>query len=243
MRAIIAIPARYASTRLPGKPLLKETGKFLIQHVYEQATKASCADRVIVATDDTRVFEAVRSFDGEAKMTSPDHQSGTDRVAEAVYGLEADVVVNVQGDEPDILPAMIDLAANMIAEDESVPMATLGKRLTDPEEHADPNLVKVVIDKFGKALYFSRARIPYHRDRPPAETSFLKHIGLYAYRPGFLQEFVQLPASWLEEVEKLEQLRALENGFTIKVAITEHDSIGVDTPEDYQRFVASFQGR
>ena len=241
MQTIVAIPARYASTRLPGKPLLRETGKFLIQHVYEQASRASCADRVLVATDDSRIFEAVQSFGGEVRMTSPEHQSGTDRVAEAVYELPADIVVNVQGDEPDISPAVIDLVANSLLEDPSIPMATLGKRLSDPDEQADPNLVKVVIDRSGKALYFSRAPIPYHRDRPPSETSFLKHIGLYAYRRGFLHRFVQFPPSPLEQIERLEQLRALENGFAIKVAITEHDCIGVDTPEDYAKFVAKFR--
>lgn len=243
MKTAIVIPARYASSRLPAKPLLKETGKYLIQHVYEQAVR-SRASAVIVATDDQRIFKAVLEFGGNVVMTRHDHPNGTDRVAEVARKLDADIVVNLQGDEPQIDPAVLDLLPRLLAEDSQADMATLAVPLTSVEAWRDPNCVKVVCDQQGRAMYFSRGPIPFVRDGVPDFTlpgQFLQHLGLYAYRRSFLLQLAQMAPTPLEEMEKLEQLRVLAHGKTIKVGIVSHAGRGVDTPEDYQRFVASFQ--
>jgi 3-deoxy-manno-octulosonate cytidylyltransferase (CMP-KDO synthetase) len=238
MKTAIVIPARYASSRLPAKPLLRETGKYLIQHVYERACESS-ADAVIVATDDARIFDAVKSFGGNVVMTRADHPSGTDRVAEVAEKLDADVIVNVQGDEPMIEPSTLDMLARLLEKDRAAPMATLATPIRALEQWRDPNCVKVVCDKEGRALYFSRSPIPYVRDGEPnfATGRFLQHLGLYAYRRRFLLELAQLPPEPLEETEKLEQLRVLALGQRIQVGVVAHAHRGVDTPADYQRFV------
>jgi len=242
MQIYVVIPARYQSTRLPGKPLLKETGKYLVQHVYERAAAATKISRVIVATDDRRIFEAVQAFGGNAAMTSAEHASGTDRIAEVAraFGDDADAYINVQGDEPEIEPAMIDAAAELLA-DKRADISTLAVRSSDRERFLNPNTVKVVLDGEGFALYFSRSPLPGAKklgERITApDFSFLAHVGLYGYRRDFLLTFAEWPRSPLEEIESLEQLRALEHGCRIKVGIAQHEPAGVDTPEDYRRFV------
>lgn len=243
MTAIAVIPARYASTRLPAKPLLRETGKYLIEHVYERIGGAKRIDRRIVATDDERIAAAVRSFGGEALMTRADHESGTDRIAEVVRGLaaaESQIVLNVQGDEPEIEPGYLDRLVERLERDAECPMATLACRFPAEADPGDPNAVKVVVNRSGRALYFSRARIPYRRDDRAAgdRNAYLLHIGVYAYRRAFLLEFAGWPASALESIEKLEQLRALEHGAPLAVEIVARASRGIDTPEDYAAFVA-----
>lgn len=231
------IPARYASTRLPGKPLLEIAGKPMIQHVYERAQKAELVNRVIVATDDRRILDAVKGFGGEVVMTSDAHRSGTDRLAEVAAALESDIIVNVQGDEPLIDPAMIDEAIRPLMEDSSIVMGSLKAEIRDEAELNNPNLVKVVVDRNDFALYFSRYPIPYFRDTAPLSllTGHFKHIGLYVYRRDFLLEYAGMPQTPLEEAEKLEQLRALENGYRIKVPTTRLQSLGVDTEDDLER--------
>ena len=238
MKTAIIIPARYASSRLPAKPLLRETGKYLIQHVYERACKSK-ANIIIVATDDERIADAVKSFGGDVVMTREDHPSGTDRVAEVAAKLDADVILNVQGDEPMIEPAMLDMLARLLEEDHEAQMATLAVPITTVEQWRDPNCVKVVCDKRGRALYFSRSPIPFVRDGEPNFVSqrFLQHLGLYAYRRHFLMELATLPPEPLEEIEKLEQLRVLALGHRIHVGVVDSAHRGVDTPADYQRFV------
>ncbi|MBM3995835.1 MAG: 3-deoxy-manno-octulosonate cytidylyltransferase [Planctomycetes bacterium] len=240
MRTAIVIPARFASTRLPGKPLLRDTGKYLIQHVYEQACRSK-ADAVIVATDDVRIANAVRSFGGRVAMTRDDHPSGTDRVAEVAASLEADIIVNVQGDEPMIEAASLDLLASLLTTNETAPMATLATPIGSIDLWRDPNCVKVVCDEQGNALYFSRSPIPYVRDGEPnfASGRFQQHLGLYAYRRSFLMQLAKLPPTPLEQLEKLEQLRVLAHGYRIQVGTVAHAHRGVDTPEDYRRFVES----
>lgn len=244
MRVAVVIPARYASTRLPGKPLLRATGKYLVQHVYEQAAAARCAAEVVVATDDDRIRAAVLSFGGRVVMTSPDHPSGTDRAAELAAGLTADVVVNVQGDEPQVDPAAIDLLAGLMA-DGTADMATLAVPLPDRESYLSPNVVKVVSDDAGRALYFSRSPIPFVRDGEPdfaaRPARFLQHLGLYAYRRAFLLRLAATPPHPLEEAEKLEQLRVLGTGGTIRLGLVEHAHRGVDTPADYDAFVRAYR--
>lgn len=230
------IPARHASTRLPGKPLLDIAGKPMIQRVYERAKEAELVDRVIVATDDKRILEVVKHFGGEAVMTSASHRSGTDRLAEVAEGLESDIIVNVQGDEPLIEPGMIDEAIRPLMEDSSIVMGSLKAEIRDERELNNPNVVKVVVDRNDFALYFSRYPIPYLRDEPLSLlTGRFKHIGLYVYRREFLLRYAGMPQTPLEEAEKLEQLRALENGYRIKVPTTRFQSIGVDTEEDLER--------
>jgi 3-deoxy-manno-octulosonate cytidylyltransferase (CMP-KDO synthetase) len=242
MKTAIIIPARYASSRLPAKPLLCETGKYLIQHVYERACESS-AEIAIVATDDRRIFDAVQSFGGQVAMTRDDHPSGTDRVAEVAAKLDADIIVNLQGDEPMIEPATLDLVANLLDDDRDAVMATLAVPITTNEQWRDPNCVKVVCDSRGRALYFSRSPIPFVRDGEPDFTSgrFLQHLGLYAYRRDFLLKLAQLPPEPLEVTEKLEQLRVLALGYRILVGVVPHAHRGVDTPADYQRFVEHFR--
>ncbi|MHC4564096.1 MAG: 3-deoxy-manno-octulosonate cytidylyltransferase [Planctomycetota bacterium] len=238
MSTIAIIPARYGSTRLEGKMLLAETGKPLIQHVVEAVATAERIDRIVVATDDERIAEAVHQFGGEAVMTSVDCASGTDRIAEAaeLLGLGEDsIVTNVQGDEPEMPGESIDRLVELIGSAD-VPMATLATPLPAAEAD-DPNKVKVVCDATGRAMYFSRSRIPHDRDAAGFD-GYLLHLGIYAYRVGFLKQFAALPPSLAEQVEKLEQLRALENGYAIAVAVVDHAASGIDTPEDYAAFVA-----
>lgn len=233
MKKIVVIPARYESKRLPGKPLLEVSGKSLIQLVYERANESRLKDRVIIATDDQRILDAASSFGAEAIMTSPSCKSGTDRVFEAVKDTDFDLIINVQGDEPFIRPDMIDLLFSVM-ESESLDVATLCAPVAADNEYADPNTVKVVLDKNGFALYFSRSPIPYLRNGN-ARPVLYKHIGIYGFQRDFLKQFVSLQKSRLEETESLEQLRILENGYRIKVLTTHYDGFGIDTREDLQR--------
>jgi 3-deoxy-manno-octulosonate cytidylyltransferase (CMP-KDO synthetase) len=257
MKAIVVIPARYGSTRLPGKPLLDIHGKHLIQYVYENARKARLSEKVIVATDDKRVFDAVRAFDGNVVLTSPEHPSGTDRIAEVVKNMSVEVVVNLQGDEPMIRPDMIDDVITILFEDKRAHMGTLVKRIDDIADVMNPNVVKAVFDKEGFAMYFSRSPIPFYRDQFAINPSnkdesdkevvfqfsclsdgnyrFFKHIGIYSYRKEVLLQLTEIPPTGLENAEKLEQLRALQNGFKIKIKETVYDTVGVDTEEDLIR--------
>ncbi len=245
MKTAIVIPARYGSHRLPGKPLLRQTGKYLIQHVHERARAARRAGQVIVATDDPRIVAAVEGFGGTAVLTRRDHASGTDRVAEVAQQLDADVVVNLQGDEPLIDPAALDLLPDLLRRDPGADMATLAVPIASAEQWHDPNCVKVVCDAAGRALYFSRSPIPYVRDGQPdfaaRPARFLQHLGLYAYRRAFLLQLARLPPHPLEEVEKLEQLRVLALGQRIHVGVVPHAARGVDTFEDYQHFVRTYR--
>lgn len=237
-RIVGMIPARFASTRLPGKPLLDIHGKPMIQHVYERSKMASCLDRLVVATDDVRILEAVSGFGGECVLTRSDHASGTDRLAEAgdLCGLSpADIVVNIQGDEPLVYPRMIEVLVDALTESPGRSMATLGFFSQSEREYLDPNVVKVVVDGQWKALYFSRSAIPYRRDGSGKPLRFLKHLGFYAYRLAFLKEYTLFPPSPLEQTEKLEQLRALEHGHSIQVALSPVETMGIDTPEDLKR--------
>ncbi|HEX7009142.1 MAG TPA: 3-deoxy-manno-octulosonate cytidylyltransferase [Phycisphaeraceae bacterium] len=242
--AIAIIPARYASTRLPGKPLLARTGKPLIQHVVERVRQARSIQRVLVATDDARIAEAVRAFGGEAVMTRPDHPNGTSRLAEVAAALpeeQASLIVNVQGDEPEIEPGVIDELVAGLAADPEAPMATLASEFADGEDPANPNIVKLVVDQRGRALYFSRSLIPFDRDARGVRP--LKHPGLYAYRRWFLLRYVTLPPTPLEQAEQLEQLRALEHGYPIAVIRTRVSHHGIDTPEQYAAFVERHQAQ
>ena len=237
------IPARFASTRLPGKPLIDLDGLSMIERVVRQALQANLA-RVVVATDDERIRQHVRDFGGEAVLTRPDHPSGTDRLWEAFQqlGAPADVhcIVNIQGDEPFIHPAQINVLADLFASPATAPdIATLVKPVVSKEELFSPHLPKVVLNQRGEALYFSRHPLPYQRQRPKAEWlahhRYLRHLGLYAYRPAVLQQLTRLPVLPLEAVESLEQLRWLEAGFQIRCVETELDAFGIDTPEDVER--------
>lgn len=236
MRLVALIPARYGSTRFPGKPLAPILGKPLIQWVYEQARKVAGLDGLWVATDDARIMECVEGFGGQALMTREDHLSGSDRLAEAaaLLGLAPeDIVVNIQGDQPLFPPLLISHMTFKFSLDCSAVLVTPVRRETDRQVAADPNVVKAVFDHRGRALYFSRSPIPFWRDGN--KPYFFKHIGIYAYRAGFLKEFVSLfPGRW-EEAEKLEQLRALEYGYPIHIVETTEDTLEVDTPEDLQR--------
>ena len=247
MSAIVVIPARYASTRFPGKPLALLKGIPVIQHVYQNSLQAKRASEVIVATDSETIFERVLSFGGRAVMTSPDHASGTDRIAEAARSFDYDIIVNVQGDEPLTRPQMIDDVIAVL-DDKKASIGTLAKKIIDRREIFDPNVVKVVFDEKGFAFYFSRAPVPYHRDlfgstaQPFGSMDFgtsglfmFKHIGIYSYRKDVLATLSGLSPSRLELIEMLEQLRAVENGFLIKVKETFSETFGVDTPEDLER--------
>ncbi|MBI2920358.1 MAG: 3-deoxy-manno-octulosonate cytidylyltransferase [Planctomycetes bacterium] len=237
-RAAAVIPARFAAQRLPGKPLLAETGKTLIQHVWEQARQARSLSRVIVATDDARILDAVKGFRGEAAMTRADHPSGTDRIAEVAAGIPEEIIVNVQGDEPEVDPAAID-ALVALARATDAPVATLACEF-DRADPSDPAKVKVVRDRAGYALYFSRSLIPHPRGEGAKP---LLHVGMYAYRREFLLKFPTLAPTPLERAEKLEQLRVLEHGFRIAVGITGVGPGGIDTPEDYKAFVKRYADR
>ncbi|HWE40406.1 MAG TPA: 3-deoxy-manno-octulosonate cytidylyltransferase [Isosphaeraceae bacterium] len=245
MEIVAVIPARFASTRLPGKPLLADTGRPLIQHVVEAARRSARIGRILVATDDDRVACAVREFGGEAVLTRADHPSGTDRVAEVAATLPtARIVVNLQGDEPEVSGAALDLVVQLLDDDPDAPMATLATPIRSERDYRDPSCVKVVRSRSGRALYFSRSPIPHHRDGLPADAPpALLHLGLYAYRRDFLLSLAKLPPSPLELAEKLEQLRVLEAGFPIAVGLVDEPSVGIDTPDDYRRFVARWHAR
>lgn len=266
MSAIAIIPSRYGSTRFPGKPLYPLSGKPIIQHVYKRVNEAKLVTDVFVATDSRLIYDVVEGFGGKAIMTSKNHKSGTDRIAEAVLKLQdasaidkrmwdTDIIVNVQGDEPLIQPEMVDDVIRLM-EDKRASIGTLAKKIEDIGEITDPNSVKVVFNAEGFALYFSRSPIPYHRDDQELRVKsygvkekklltpnsklqtpnfYFKHIGIYAYRRDVLLHFSKLPPTFLEKIEKLEQLRALENGFTVKVKETVLETIGVDTPADLER--------
>jgi len=238
VKIVVCIPARYASTRFPAKVLAKDTGKYLIQHTWEQACKAKLPVRVVIAADDEKIVRAAKEFGAECVLTSTKHNSGTDRIAEAVGRSDADIVINVQGDEPWIDPGHIDLLARMMLDNPQAEMATLAAPFAAHEQIADPNVVKVVVGTGGKAIYFSRSVIPYDRDRAGVGDagSYLRHLGIYAYRRDFLLTITSLPQTPLEKLEKLEQLRALENGYTILVGKVEHTCEGIDTPEQYAAF-------
>ncbi len=260
MKVIAVIPARYSSTRFAGKVLAKDTGKFLIQHTYEQACMAKLPEKVIIATDDEKVVAAAKEFGAECILTSPDHQSGTDRIAEAVgiladsgqriadskelhakrYTLNADdIVINLQGDEPEIDPDNIDYLAKLLMQYPDCPMATLSADFQSAEQVADPNIVKVIIGRNHRAIYFSRAPIPYDREKSGVGEvgQYQRHIGIYAYRKDFLLEITSLPQPPLEKIEKLEQLRAIEHGYPILVGKVQHTCDGIDTPKQYAEFV------
>ncbi len=242
MKILVCIPARYGSTRFAGKVLAKDTGKFLIQHTYEQACLAKLPEKVIIAADDQRIVDAAKSFGAEYILTSVEHKSGTDRIAEAVADIDVDIVVNLQADEPEIDPDNIDYVARLLIDNPDYPMATLAAELQSPELLANPNVVKVIIDHDNKATHFSRAAIPYNIVRPGlGETQqHLRHLGIYAYRKEFLLKFTALPQTPLEKIEKLEQLRAIENGIAIIVGKVKHTCDGIDTPEQYAEFVKRY---
>jgi 3-deoxy-manno-octulosonate cytidylyltransferase (CMP-KDO synthetase) len=239
------IPARFASSRFPGKALASVAGKPMLQHVYERASQARYLTSLIIATDDDRIFDAARAFGARVRMTRDDHASGTDRAAEIASAENCDIVVNIQGDEPLIDPDAIDAAILPMAHDSEIQMATLKKRIEDPTEISNPNVVKVVTDLNGDAIYFSRSPIPYYRDGA-ASGPYYKHIGLYLYQRDFLLGYSALPVGPLEQAERLEQLRALESGLRIRVVETDYESLGVDTPQDLERvetlFAASIEG-
>ena len=258
MKVLVCIPARYGSTRFKGKVLARDTGKFLIQHVYEQACHAKLPQKVIIAADDKRIANAAESFGAECIMTSKGCKSGTDRIAEAVKNIDAEIIVNLQADEPEIDPANIDAVAQLLIDNPDYPMSTLVAEFKNTEQIADPNIVKVIItsherrvtpvrrsfseggsDEPARAIYFSRSPIPYDRKQGgigPVK-SYLRHIGIYAYRKEFLLKLTALPQTPLEKIEKLEQLRAIENGFWILVGKVKHTSDGIDTPQQYSQFV------
>ena len=237
MKILGIIPARFAATRFPGKPLALIAGKPLIQHVVEQCQQAKSLSEVIVATDDTRIWEVAQNF-CRVEMTLPNHPSGSDRIAEVAERISGDAIVNIQGDEPLIDPAVIDAVADALAQNE---MSTAASRIKNPAELDNPNVVKVVVNAAGRALYFSRRTIPYLREAASGSKSeqlaafaFLKHLGIYGYRRETLLRLVKYPVSPLENAEKLEQLRALENGIPIAVVQVNYDSVGVDAPEDVE---------
>lgn len=251
MKISAIIPARYGSTRFEGKPLVDILGKPMIQWVYEGVCQSKLVDEVIVATDDHRILETVQKFGGRVMMTSPDHPAGTDRVAEVARKLRSEIIVNVQGDEPLIKGFIIDKAIRPLLKDESLDMSTLMTRIEDVKDWLNPNQGKVVVDQKGFALYFSRSPIPFPRDlnmeqilRNPVEKRGIfskrvfKTIGLYVYRRAFLLRLAKMKPTPLEKIEKLEQLRVLENGYKIKVVPVDYEPIGVDTPEDLQKVIA-----
>jgi 3-deoxy-manno-octulosonate cytidylyltransferase (CMP-KDO synthetase) len=232
IRTVAVIPARYASSRLPGKPLADLAGRPMIEHVCTRAAETRGIDAVVVATDDQRIVDAVERFGGVARLTRPDHRTGTDRIAEVASALPCDIVINVQGDLPLIEPGMIAEVLDPLVSDPSVRMSTLRQPIARIEDELNPHVVKVVVDRAGDALYFSRSPIPFRRH---AGAVTWKHIGLYGFRRDFLLEFAALPQTPLEQTESLEQLRALEHGFRIRTVATRYESVEVDTPEDLER--------
>ena len=236
LTVVVVIPARYGSTRLPGKPLVSLAGQPMIQRVYERAKAAQRVNRVIVATDDDRILQAVQAFGGEARMTRPDHRTGTERVAEVAAHETGDVFVNVQGDEPLLDPTAVDTAVGALLDDPQSSIATVATPIKTPADIMDPNVCKVVLDFDENALYFSRAPIPWVRDTAThIQVRHLKHLGLYVFRRDALLEYPTLPQGELERIEQLEQLRWLENGWKIRVAEVEHDAVSVDVPDDIPR--------
>jgi len=232
------VPARFASTRFPGKIIVPLAGKPLVMHAYERAQRATLVDETLIAADDPAIAEAVAPYGACLVMTRPDHPSGTDRIAEVAEGHPAEIIVNVQGDEALIDPATVDAAVQALLDHPEAVMSTARHRITDPELIADPNAVKVVCDAAGRALYFSRSPIPHIRDaadREAGNTCYWQHVGLYVYRRDFLLRYAKMPQTPLEKLEKLEQLRVLENGFGIAVVDTEYRGVGVDTPADLER--------
>jgi 3-deoxy-manno-octulosonate cytidylyltransferase (CMP-KDO synthetase) len=237
-QVVAIIPARYDATRLPGKPLADIAGRPMVEHVYRRTASAPGVDAVVVATDDERIAAAVRAFGGVAMMTGASHRTGTDRIAEVAAALPCEIVVNVQGDEPLIEPEMIEGVIAPLVADPMLEMSTVCVAISDRSDYTNPNVVKVVKDRAGRALYFSRSPIPHFRSDPGSripDPGPFKHLGLYGYRRTFLLKFATLPQSPLELAESLEQLRALEHGYRIQTVETRHDSIGVDTPEDLER--------
>jgi 3-deoxy-manno-octulosonate cytidylyltransferase (CMP-KDO synthetase) len=234
------IPARYASSRFPGKALARIASKTMLQHVWERVSQARYLTSTVIATDDERIMEVARSFGARVRMTRADHLSGTDRVAEVASAEEAQLVVNIQGDEPLIDPTAIDAAILPLAHDPEIVMGTLKKKIEDRREIGDPNVVKVVTDRDGDAIYFSRLPVPFYRGGEGPAPDYYKHIGLYVYQRDFLLGYSGLPVGPLERAERLEQLRALENGFRIRVVETEYESLGVDTQEDLDRVTQLF---
>lgn len=235
-KVLVVVPARYASSRFPGKPLAPIAGRPMLQHVLERVRRAQKVSRVVVATDDARIQKAVADFGGEAVMTRADHASGTDRVAEVAVHVPAEIYVNVQGDEPLIDPGTVDALVEAMTEDDSVRIATPCALIEKPEDIMDPNIVKVVRDFDGNALYFSRAPIPWVRDRDESVAAqHWKHLGLYAFRRDALLDFPTLPPGELERLEQLEQLRWLENDYRIRVVETDYDAVSVDVPSDVER--------
>jgi len=240
---VIVIPARYGSTRLPAKPLVPLAGKPMIQRVYERAKLAKSAGRVIVATDDDRILNAVQDFGGEARMTRTDHRTGTERIAEVAAHVEGEIFVNVQGDEPLLDPAAVDAAVAALLEEPAAAISTVAVPIRTPADIMDPNVVKTVLDFDDNALYFSRAPIPWVRDSAhKIHARHLKHLGLYVFQRDALLEYPTLPQGELERLEQLEQLRWLENGWKIRVAEVEHDAVSVDVPEDVARVERLLQG-
>jgi len=265
VKVIAVIPARYSSTRLAGKVLAKDTGKFLIQHTYEQACKAKLPEKVIIAADDEKIVAAAKSFGADCVLTSVEHKSGTDRIAEAVAELDADIVVNIQADEPEIDPAYIDKVAQLLVDNPDYPMSTLAAPIKTAADVANPNIVKVIVSScvvrdasceentqyskrntqndVAQAIYFSRSVIPYDRQKEGIGelNLYLRHLGIYAYRKDFLLKITKQPQTPLEKIEKLEQLRAIENGYGILVGKVEHTTDGIDTPEQYTEFVKRYK--
>ncbi len=244
MKVLGVIPARWASTRFEGKMLALLEGRPLIEHVWRQAKKSQVLEDVLIACDDQRILKVAKSFGANAVMTAQDHESGTDRIAEAVAKINVDVIVNVQGDEPLIDPQVIDGLAKVLLKDSQLVMATVIKRIENENDLNNPNVVKALVDCAQNALYFSRSAIPYNRgNKSFKECVYYKHIGLYAYRKDFLIGFKNLPFSKLEVTEKLEQLRVLDAGYKIRTIETHHESIGVDTPEDLERVRHLMKGK
>ncbi len=240
MNAIVVIPARLASSRFPEKILADKTGKYLVQHTYEQAKQARTIKRVIIAADNEKTIKAAESFGAQAIMTDPNLPSGTDRVSAAIKDIDCDIIVNLQADEPEMPPEFIDKLVELISNDSSAPMATLASKFTSREDIENPNNVKVIIDKFGNAIYFSRSVIPYPREgfgSLPENFSYYHHFGIYAYRKEFLLKLTSLSPAPIEQIEKLEQLRVIWNGYKIKVGVMNYRVEGIDTPEEYEKFV------
>jgi len=243
MDVLVVIPARYDSSRFAGKVLAKETGKYLIEHVYERARRSKVCNEVLIATDSELVLKACGEFGARCVMTSSDHQSGTDRIAEAVRDIAADIVVNVQGDEPELESGHIDAVVQVLANDSGADMSTLVTGFESAGQVSDPNIVKVLVDRRGRAIYFSRSVVPYCRDKGGAGAieNYRRHLGIYAYRKDFLMAITGMEQSMLEKSEKLEQLRVIENGYVIAVGEVEHSFEGIDTAEQYAAFVERYK--
>ncbi|MBN1795502.1 MAG: 3-deoxy-manno-octulosonate cytidylyltransferase [Sedimentisphaerales bacterium] len=245
MKIVVCIPARYGSSRFAAKVLAKDTGKYLVQHTYEQACQAKLPERVIIATDDELVAEACSEFGAECVMTSAEHKSGTDRIAEAIKDIDVDILVNLQGDEPEINPSNIDKVAQLLIDNPDAQMGTLAAKFQRPEQISNPNIVKCVLGADGRAIYFSRSVIPYDRQAEGVGDikQYLRHLGIYSYRKEFLLKYPTMPQGRLEQIEKLEQLRAIENGYSIMVDVVGHTCDGIDTFEQYAEFVKRYKNR